>query len=295
MMLESLAALDRPQVPDDAEMAVAHASEMAVLEVPHVVSMHWPAIPSILDRLESSHCGGHICRLTFLPRRPLVRARWRQRIRARVPLEPARLVVEPHHEVEIVNRVAAVTGLDKREVRRSDFERVFTTEYGKHAGTSLKRQYRMLPPIGRLVSEVFYRDLKLEPGRSDPEIEPSCLPPDLDRPLLWIDTDRLGDEGFERATSEGFSRINQAEANAIVALLERWLAHDKFSEWLSGQTKHDAGSPDYLAKVAFARLPPFEQALVEKAMQAPPKISLAETLRILGFGARSAVALTDAP
>jgi hypothetical protein len=166
-----------------------------------------------------------------------------------VPLQAARWAVlvgdhaqlEPHHEVEIVNRVAAVTGLDKREVRRSDFERVFTTEYGKHAGTSLKRQYRMLPPIGRLVSEVFYGDLKLEPGRSDPEIEPSCLPPDLDRPLLWVDTDRLGNEGFERATSEGFSRINQAEANAIVALLERWLAHDKFSDWLSGQTKHDAG------------------------------------------------------
>jgi hypothetical protein len=54
MVLESLAALDRPQVPDDAVMAVAHASEMAVLEVPHVVSMHWPAIPSIFDRLESN-------------------------------------------------------------------------------------------------------------------------------------------------------------------------------------------------------------------------------------------------
>jgi hypothetical protein len=36
-------------------MAVAHASGMAVLELPHVVSMHWPAIPTILDRLESSH------------------------------------------------------------------------------------------------------------------------------------------------------------------------------------------------------------------------------------------------
>jgi len=54
MVLESLAALDRPQVPDDAVMAVAHASEMAVLEVPHVVSMHWPAIPSIFDRLETN-------------------------------------------------------------------------------------------------------------------------------------------------------------------------------------------------------------------------------------------------
>jgi hypothetical protein len=29
-------------------MTVAHASEMAVLEVPHVVSMHWPAIRQFL-------------------------------------------------------------------------------------------------------------------------------------------------------------------------------------------------------------------------------------------------------
>jgi hypothetical protein len=53
MMLQSLAALDRSQVPDDAVMAVAHSSQMAVLEVPHAMSMHWPAIPSILDRAES--------------------------------------------------------------------------------------------------------------------------------------------------------------------------------------------------------------------------------------------------
>jgi hypothetical protein len=53
MMLQSLAALDRSQVPDDAVMTVAHSSQMAVLEVPHAVSMHWPAIPSILDRTES--------------------------------------------------------------------------------------------------------------------------------------------------------------------------------------------------------------------------------------------------
>jgi hypothetical protein len=53
MILQSLAALDRSQVPDDAVMAVAHSSQMAVLEVPHAVSMHWPAIPSILDRTES--------------------------------------------------------------------------------------------------------------------------------------------------------------------------------------------------------------------------------------------------
>jgi hypothetical protein len=166
-----------------------------------------------------------------------------------VPLQAARWAVlvgdhaqlEPHHEAEIIKRVAAMTGLDKREVRRSDFERVFTTEYGRHAGTSLKTQYRMLPPIGRLVSEVFYRDLKLEPGRSDLEIDPSCLPPEFDRALLWIDTDRLGDRGYERTPTESSSRINQAEAYAILALLEKWFAHGKFMEWLTTQTKHDAG------------------------------------------------------
>lgn len=153
-----------------------------------------------------------------------------------VPLQAARWAVlvgdhaqlEPHHEVEIVKRVANSAGIDKREVKRSDFERVFTTEYGRFAGTSLKRQYRMLPPIGRLVSEVFYHDLKLEPGRLDPEIDPSCLPPNLDRPLLWLDTDKLGERGYERVQSEGYSRVNQAEANAIVALLEKWIGHAAF-------------------------------------------------------------------
>jgi hypothetical protein len=54
MVFETLAALDRTQVADDAEMAVTHASQMAVLEVPHAVSMHWPPIPSILDLAESN-------------------------------------------------------------------------------------------------------------------------------------------------------------------------------------------------------------------------------------------------
>jgi hypothetical protein len=65
MVLESLAALDGPQVPDDAVMAVAHSSQMAVLETPHVESMHWAAIPSILDRLESKLSGSESSRLTF--------------------------------------------------------------------------------------------------------------------------------------------------------------------------------------------------------------------------------------
>ena len=44
---------------------------------------------------------------------------------------------------------------------------------------------------------------------------------------------------------------------------------------------HVKPSPDYLTKVAFALLPPLEQAPVGTAMQAPPEISLAEILQIL--------------
>jgi hypothetical protein len=49
MMLQSLAALDRPEVADDAVMAVAHPRQTAIFEMPHAVSMHRRAIPSILD------------------------------------------------------------------------------------------------------------------------------------------------------------------------------------------------------------------------------------------------------
>jgi hypothetical protein len=58
MMLQSLAALDWSQVPDDAVMVIAHSSEMEVFKVPHAVSMHWPAIPSILDPKNQSDATG---------------------------------------------------------------------------------------------------------------------------------------------------------------------------------------------------------------------------------------------
>jgi hypothetical protein len=166
-----------------------------------------------------------------------------------VPLQVANWAVlvgdhaqlEPHHEVEVIKRVAKSTGIDKREIRRSDFERVFSTNYGKAAGAPLKRQYRMLPPIGKLVSAVFYQDLKLEHGRTEPEIDPAVLPPGLELPLSWIETDKFGEAAFERKIAEGSSRINQTEASAIVASLERWCGHEPFRDWLTTQTKHAAG------------------------------------------------------
>jgi hypothetical protein len=121
-----------------------------------------------------------------------------------VPLQAARWTVlvgdqaqlEPTHAAEVVNRVAELTQISKKEINRSDFERVFLTPYGAEAGARLHTQYRMLPPIGRLVSEVFYPNLVLKPGRDEPVIDPSLLPAALSHPLTWIETRRSWRSGL---------------------------------------------------------------------------------------------------
>ncbi|MGQ7794669.1 AAA domain-containing protein [Faunimonas sp. B44] len=166
-----------------------------------------------------------------------------------VPLQAARWAVlvgdhvqlEPQHKAEVVNAVAERMRVPKREIKRSDFERVFTTAYGRAAGARLKTQYRMLAPIGQLVSEAFYPDMPLDAGRQTPEIDPSLLPAGLDTPLLWIETDGMGDAAAERPEEGGSSRTNRAEADAIVTMLEDWHGHEPFRNWLITQQKHPAG------------------------------------------------------
>jgi hypothetical protein len=57
VMFQALAALDRPEVPNNAVMAIAHSSYMAAFETLHTPRMHQTAIPSILDPPESTLSG----------------------------------------------------------------------------------------------------------------------------------------------------------------------------------------------------------------------------------------------
>lgn len=164
-----------------------------------------------------------------------------------VPLQAARWAVlvgdhaqlQPQHKPEVINLVAERTSIAKKEIKRSDFERTFGTRYGLAAGSRLKTQYRMLSPIGQLVSEVFYPDLKLLAGRSEPVVDPKVLPDDLKYPLTWVETDGLGPMGYERRDAK--SKVNPAEADAVIRLLDRWYADDKFREWLLTQQDHPVG------------------------------------------------------
>jgi len=166
-----------------------------------------------------------------------------------VPLQAARWAVlvgdhaqlQPNHKPEVVNQVTKRTGIPKAEIVRSDFERVFSTGYGKNAGARLKTQYRMWPAIGAIVSESFYPDLVLEAGRSQPEIDPAILPETLGKPLTWVETDSLGEQGFEKRDNDKKSLVNRTEAAAIQTLIEDWHSNDEFREWLETQQKHPAG------------------------------------------------------
>lgn len=145
--------------------------------------------------------------------------------------------LEPQHPESVVEDVAARLGANVAEVARSDFERIFETAYGKEAGHTLQRQYRMLPAIGEIVSRSFY-DGRLEHGRTEPIVDPACLPPDLTAPVTWFDTSSLGQRAHQSLPSHRKSLTNTIEADVIVNLLKQWNDCQKFLEWLEQQTSH---------------------------------------------------------
>jgi hypothetical protein len=153
-----------------------------------------------------------------------------------VPLQSGRWIVlvgdqaqlEPVHKKEVVDTVAIQTQISRKEIKRSDFERVFASDYGAEAGRQLTQQYRMLAPIGRIVSAAFYTKA-LSHERSKPEIDPSCLPESLRNVVTWISTDASAERGHQRRDPMGTpSLINPLEADIIVDLLKRWDAHPPF-------------------------------------------------------------------
>jgi serine/threonine protein kinase len=167
-----------------------------------------------------------------------------------VPLQSARWVVlvgdhlqlEPTHPPEVVRKVARELQIGLADVKRSDFERVFNSAYGRLGGASLTQQYRMLPAIGEIVSNVFYQphlNQGLAHARPDPIMTLDQPPTGLRKPITWIATDAFGDAAFQRDVSKGRNvLINQTEAELIVLLLKKWDADRGLKQWLSAHPGH---------------------------------------------------------
>lgn len=144
------------------------------------------------------------------------------------------------HKAALARRLglnAKHTELD--EVLRSDFARAFTSEYGKQASATLLTQYRMIPPIGNLVSSTFY-DGKLNNGpRTIPDIY-SDAPHVLRSPVTWLDTSPFADRANHQS-DRGVSIYNRCEAEQVIELLKQIADSGQFlSELFNLKDKDDA-------------------------------------------------------
>ncbi|KES23064.1 AAA domain-containing protein [Pseudomonas sp. AAC] len=138
--------------------------------------------------------------------------------------------LRPTYEDEHKKAIAQSLGIpansaEFQRVMRSDFERVFDSPYGRAARATLKTQYRMLPPIGDLVSEIFYENELKNGERPSPEYFAKKTPGCLSHIVTWLDTGTLGNKAFD---SGGQSISNGAEADAIIQLLQEIEADEDF-------------------------------------------------------------------
>lgn len=141
--------------------------------------------------------------------------------------------LDPQFKDNIASMVAKDTGLPPSEVMRSDFERVFESPLGRIVGRQLTMQYRMLPPIGRVVSQSFYDGL-LDHGRTESPVNAAVFPEIIRKAITWIHTDTLGQSAFQDPDRSGRKSLsNITEADLIVALTRSWDAYEPFNAWLT--------------------------------------------------------------
>mgnify|MGYP003629453256 FL=1 len=126
----------------------------------------------------------------------------------------------PQYELSHIRHVSRKLGVDEAEVRKTDFERAFIA----NDGIALDTQYRMIEPIGAIISHCFY-DGKLKSHRKQAPEWFSELPYPLNKPVTWIDSG-TGDRAlFE--DDDGSGVITNRHEIAVVTYMLRQLANSE--------------------------------------------------------------------
>lgn len=159
----------------------------------------------------------------------------------RILLVGDHLQLPPMLDKDLVSSVAAELGVTEEVVERSDFERAFSSPFGQANGRTLLTQYRMAPAIGRLVSNCFYGGaLQTGAERGDPPELYGKLSAPLDAHVLWIDTVDQGSSANDVPEGEDSkSRVNTAEAYAVLHALHLLSSNEEFLEVLKASAKPD--------------------------------------------------------
>ncbi len=146
----------------------------------------------------------------------------------------------PLYQDEHKRAVARKLGLSSQDETQakvfiSDFERCFESEYGTQVGATLRTQYRMIQPIGDLVSAVFYKG-ELKTAKRD---MPECFlnPPEiLSCSVTWIDTAAMGKRA-QHSDDAGKSIYNIQEINTVLGVLKRVEENSDFCKLLAKTLK----------------------------------------------------------
>lgn len=156
----------------------------------------------------------------------------------RVLLVGDHLQLEPFYDPIVVKTAADRVNISLEQVRESDFKRAFNSTFGKRNGQTLKIQYRMLPPIGKLISKAFYEpQVVLMHGRNTPILPDHFFSNFLKEQITWIDTSSLGSKAYQLSTgSPKRSLSNTTEANIIVKILMKIDETQGLCDWFFKNT-----------------------------------------------------------
>ena len=145
------------------------------------------------------------------------------------------------HKKALAKKLGVYTeDIDLDELLQSDFERSFESEYGKIAGAKLLTQYRMVEPIGDLISDCFYKG-DLETGFREIPDSYKNLPKEVQAYTTWLDTAAFGKGAHHQNDSKSSSIANRTEVDVIIKLLGDIAGSDEQVDALKKQMSKDKG------------------------------------------------------
>lgn len=150
------------------------------------------------------------------------------------------LYTKPHKKALAKKLGVYSDDVDLDELVQSDFERAFESHYGKLAGAKLLTQYRMVEPIGNMVSDCFYQGELLTGFREIPDVYQS-LPNGIQAYTTWLDTAAFGKRANHDTDGKGSSIANATEIKVIIKLLSGIAQKDDQVESLALQMNKDKG------------------------------------------------------
>ena len=134
----------------------------------------------------------------------------------------------PMYDKKHIREVTRKLKIDEREARKTDFERAFEV----NNGIALDTQYRMIEPIGKIVSHCFYDD-DLHSFRKKSGSWCEELPYPLNKPVSWIDSGS-GERAVNEDEPEKHKFVNKHELSVCLHLL-RQLARPEQMEKLKAK------------------------------------------------------------